>query len=103
LLAGAYCVEFILFGPLSDTLLGFAGALAISALVGFVISCAVLHYDRRTWGITSLGLVAFFLIGYPLLALAQEQATMLRAMVDSAFVVYLAFLYARRKPRPAET
>ena len=100
LVGGAYCGQTMLLAALSDTRLGFAGALALGALLTLALAALALQWPGRALRPAPAGLVLFFAVIYPLLALPKDAAPALMTVADVALLVYLAGLYLGRV-RPA--
>ena len=90
---GAYCGQFMLLAALSDTRMGFIGALALGAVITLVLSCAALRWPVRVKGLAPWCLMAFFALAYSLLALPRKLAPALMTVVDVGLLVYLVGLY----------
>jgi hypothetical protein len=104
LLAGAYCVEFLIMAAISDYFLGFWGSLIAGALLTGLLTVLLFH-RRTTRGLRALiyGLVAFFTLVYPLAGLLDQvtQRNAFDALVQVALILYLFGVVLYRQTRPA--
>jgi hypothetical protein len=106
LLAAIYAAQFLVMASLSDSLLKFWGSLFAAAALSLVLTALVL---RRQPAIAVrriiLGLVAFFVIVYPLSGPISDlnQANTFDLLVKVGLVIYIVGLviYARRTTQPS--
>jgi hypothetical protein len=103
LLAGAYCVQFLIMAALSDFKLGFWGSLILgAALTGALTFLLFRRYTSRLIRVLSLVLVAFFTIVYPLAGLLTDviHRNSFNALVQVGLILYIfgLALYTQKQP-----
>jgi hypothetical protein len=106
LVAGAYCVEYLVMAGVSDFFFGFWGSLALGA--GLTLLLAFLLFRRipsRLAKVLLFALIAFFTIVYPLSGLISQIASLnsFNALLQVGMILYLFVLslYARVRARSA--
>ncbi len=100
LVGGAYCGQGMLLAALSDTRLGPPGAAAIGAALALLLAYVALRWPVSVLRPAPVGLVIFFIVAYPLLALPKDLAPVLMTAADVALLAYLAGLYLVRVKAP---
>jgi len=106
LLAGAYCVQFLIMAALSDyRFLGFWGSLILGALVTGVLTFLLFRRYSALLRILTLVLVGFFTVVYPLAGLLTDvtQRNSFNSLVQVGLILYLfgLALYTRSTARQA--
>ena len=106
LLAGAYCVQFLIMAALSDSSFGFWGSLILGACVTGVLTFLLFRrYSSVLIRVLTLVLVGFFTIIYPLAGLLTDvtRRNSFDSLVQVGLIVYLfgLALYTRSKVKPA--
>lgn len=106
LLAGAYCVQFLIMAALSDQFFGFWGSLILGAcLTGILTFLLFRRYSSKLIRVLTLVLAGFFTIVYPLAGLLTDvtQRNSFNGIVQVAMILYLfgLSLYSQLKARPA--
>ncbi len=108
LLAGAYCVQFLIMAAVSDYVFGFWGSLIVGAVVTGTLTYFLFRgYTSRLLRILIFGLVVFFTIVYPLSGLLIDTSVRnaFDNLVQVGMIVYLFGLallaqLERSKPTP---
>lgn len=108
LLAGAYCVQFLIMAAVSDYVFGFWGSLIVGAVVTGTLTYFLFRgYTSRLLRILIFALVVFFTIVYPLSGLLIDTSVRnaFDNLVQVGMIVYLFGLallaqLERSKPTP---
>lgn len=108
LLAGVYCLQFLLMAGLSDYQPGFWGSLILgAALTGFLAFLLYRKHSSKLLRWLVAGLVLFFAVVYPLSGLLVDviNRNSFDAIVQVGMIVYLFFLslYTRLRAKPNGT
>jgi hypothetical protein len=104
LLAGAYCMQFLVMAATSDLFSGFWGALFLGVVVMGILTYLLFRtLPSRLHRVLIYALVGFFTVVYPLSGLLTEttQHDIFNELVQAGMIVYLfgLSLYARLEPR----
>jgi len=95
LLAGAYCVQYMLMAGLSDYFFGFWGSLILGAGLTLLLAFLLFRkHSSRLLKILLLGLVAFFTLVYPLSGLLTDLLVWnsFDSLFQAGMIVYLFIL-----------
>jgi hypothetical protein len=107
LVAGAYCVEYLVMAGVSDFFFGFWGSLALGAGVTLLLAFLLFRkLPSRLAKVLLFGLIAFFTIVYPLSGLISQIASLnsFNALLQVGMILYLFVLslYARVRVRSVQ-
>jgi hypothetical protein len=103
LLAGAYCVEFLVMAGVSDSVFGFWGSLIIGALATLLLAFFLFRkIPSVPVRFLLLGLVFFFTVCYPISGLLDQDATRnaFNSLVQVGMIVYLFVLSLTTRLKP---
>lgn len=102
LLAGAYCVQFLIMAALSDLALGFWGSLILGACVtGALTFLLFRRYASMLLRVLTLALVGFFSVVYPLAGLLTDvtRRNSFDNLVQVGLILYLFGLVVYTRSR----
>jgi hypothetical protein len=105
LLAGVYCVQFLLMAGISDYALGFWGSMILGAsLTGFLTFLLFRQYPSRLLRVLVYALVVFFTVAYPLAGLFQRTTELnsFDNLVQAGLLTYIFGLALYTRGRQAK-